>query len=77
MNLPPDLRLNEMENRFATYTAQIKSLDTMFNNQLNMLQSQVGDLEREIGGLVETINAGLDLLFLTIYGFIEAVTELA
>lgn len=59
MDLPPDIRLNEMENRFAAYTAQINSLDTMFNNQLNTLQSQVGELEREIGALVETVNAGL------------------
>lgn len=58
IELPAEIRLNEIENKFVTCTEQINSLDTMFNNQMNILQCQMGDMERELGALVEKIQAG-------------------
>ncbi|KAF2896223.1 hypothetical protein ILUMI_09953 [Ignelater luminosus] len=55
----PEQRLNELENKFAEYTEQVSTLDGMFNSQINTLQTQFTDLEKEIGEIIERINAGL------------------
>lgn len=54
----PEGRLTDLENKFAEYSENMSTLDTMFNNQVNTLQSHLTDLEKEIGEIVERINAG-------------------
>lgn len=58
IEMPADIRLHDLENKFNEASEQINSLDAMFNSQMNILHGQLGDLERELGVLVERLNSG-------------------
>lgn len=58
----PEERLGELETKFAEYSEQMQSLDTMFNNQMTQLQNQLTELEKEFCALVDRINLRYECL---------------
>lgn len=57
-NLPPELRLNEMDNKLNELNERITTLDLLFKNEIDTLETHLGDLECEMGKIVERINTG-------------------
>ncbi|KAF5284380.1 hypothetical protein FQA39_LY17055 [Lamprigera yunnana] len=51
-------RICEVENKFCEYTDHVCVMVTTFNEQVNQLQGHLTDLEKEIGEIIEKINAG-------------------
>lgn len=57
-DLPPDLRLNEMDSKLAEYSHQIYNIEFEIKNELCNMSHQIGNLESELGGIVEKLNTG-------------------
>lgn len=57
-NLPPDLRLNEMDSKLSEYNQQIYNIEFEIKNELCNMAHQISNLEIEIGGIVEKLNTG-------------------
>lgn len=57
-NMPPELRLNQLENKTTDFLDQLNSLDHMFCRQVEILQKRITDLEKDAGELVEKVNLG-------------------
>lgn len=47
-----------MDSKLNEYSQQILNLDTMFKNQICLVQTQLSNLESELGGIIEKINTG-------------------
>ncbi|XP_031353727.1 uncharacterized protein LOC116178381 isoform X2 [Photinus pyralis] len=48
---------DDLESKFKEYADYINSMDSSFNSQIDALQQHLTDLEKEIGEIVERINA--------------------
>lgn len=48
----------DVEVKFKDLLEQINHLDTAYSEQIQTLQSRLGRLEKEIGGVLEKINLG-------------------
>lgn len=57
-DLPPDLRLNEMDSKLSEYNQQIYNIEFELKNELCNIANQISNLESEIGGIVEKLNTG-------------------
>lgn len=56
--MPPELRLNQLENKLIDCQEQLTSLDHMFCRQIEILQKRIVDLEKDAGEIVEKVNLG-------------------
>lgn len=56
--MPPDVRLAQVELKFADFVEQVNALDTMFNDHFDKIQERVAQLEKEFVDVWERINLG-------------------
>ncbi|GJQ71923.1 hypothetical protein Trydic_g3032 [Trypoxylus dichotomus] len=57
--LPPEERLERLEDRFNGTDEQIASLDSTFNQEINNLHTQFADMEKAFGNIMEKIHFGM------------------
>lgn len=55
-NLPPEVRINQLENKVTDFLDQLNSLDHMFCRRVELLQKRIIDLEKDAGEIVEKVN---------------------
>nr|CAD7404552.1 unnamed protein product [Timema poppensis] len=52
-------KLNELEEKITRFSGQVEGMDTTVGSQMDHIQAQISDMEREMGLLLERVNAGI------------------